>query len=37
MSWISFEEFARKSFKIMLMILTQNDIKFENPKKNIVK
>ena len=33
MSGTSYEEFARKSLKIMMMILTQNDIKFENPKK----
>ena len=29
----SYEEFARISFKIMLMMITQNNINFENPKK----
>ena len=32
MSGTSYEEFARKSFKIMLMMITQNNINFENPK-----
>ena len=29
----AYEDFARKSFKIMLMIISQDDIKFENPNK----
>ena len=32
MSGTSYEEFCRKSFKIMLMMITQNNINFENPK-----
>ena len=31
-SGTAYEEFARKSFKIMLMIITQDDLNFENPK-----
>lgn len=33
MSWISYEKFARNSFKIMLLMIFQNSINFENPKK----
>jgi hypothetical protein len=33
MSGTSYEEFVRNSFKIMLMMITQNNINFENPKK----
>ena len=33
MSGMSYEVFTRKSFKIMLMMITQNDINFENIKK----
>ena len=31
-SGTSYEEFVRNSFKIMLMMITQNNINFENPK-----
>ena len=30
MSGIAYEDFARKSFKIMLMMITQDKINFEN-------
>ena len=32
-SGMPYDEFSRKSFKIMLMMITQSDIHFENPKK----
>ena len=32
MSGMSYEDFARKSFKIMLMMVNQNNNNFENPK-----
>ena len=29
----SYEDFARNSFKIMLIMIIQNNLNFENPKK----